>query len=165
MEYGSDVFRAASQTDTLLNPLDDQLPDGTTTTTLSGGSADIPAMVVTMSSELSAAELDRRFEQSARSDIENIPGVAQVQMFGANEEIVRLSPDDDALTEHGLDRAAIVDALEDAGVVMPGGSVTDEHQDLDISIGSAFDDVDDLAATLIPVDDGTPIQLSEVADV
>lgn len=165
MDYGSDVFRAASQTDTLLSSLEDQLPDGTTTTTLSGGSADIPAMVVTMSSELSAAELDRRFEQSARSDIENIPGVAQVQMFGANEEIVRLSPDDDALTEHGLDRAAIVDALEDAGVVMPGGSVTDEHQDLDISIGSAFDDVDDLAATLIPVDDGTPIQLSEVADV
>lgn len=165
MDYGSDVFRAASQTDTLLNSLEDQLPDGTTTTTLSGGSADIPAMVVTMSSELSAAELDRRFEQSARSDIENIPGVAQVQMFGANEEIVRLSPDDDALTEHGLDRTAIVDALEDAGVVMPGGSVTDEHQDLDISIGSAFDDVDDLAATLIPVDDGTPIQLSEVADV
>lgn len=165
MDYGSDVFRAASQTDTLLNSLENQLPDGTTTTTLSGGSADIPAMVVTMSSELSAAELDRRFEQSARSDIENIPGVAQVQMFGANEEIVRLSPDDDALTEHGLDRAAIVDALEDAGVVMPGGSVTDEHQDLDISIGSAFDDVDDLAATLIPVDDGTPIQLSEVADV
>lgn len=165
MDYGSDVFRAASQTDTLLNSLEEQLPDGTTTTTLSGGSADIPAMVVTMSSELSAAELDRRFEQSARSDIENLPGVAQVQMFGANEEIVRLSPDDDALAENGLDRSAIVDALEDAGVVIPGGSVTDDGQDLDISIGTAFDDVDDLAATLVPVDDGTPIQLSEVADV
>lgn len=165
MEYGSDVFRAASQTDTLLNSLDDQLPDGTTTTTLSGGSADVPAMVVTMSSELPAAELDRRFEQSARSDIENIPGIAQVQLFGANEEIVRLSPDDDALEAEGLDRSAIVDALEDAGVVFPGGNVTDDHQSLDISIGNAFDDVDDMAATLIPVDEGAPIQLSEVAEV
>ncbi|MDN5814579.1 MAG: efflux RND transporter permease subunit [Yaniella sp.] len=165
MEYGSDVFRAASQTDTLLNSLDDQLPDGTTTTTLSGGSADIPAMVVTMSSELPAAELDRRFEQSARSDIENIPGIAQVQLFGANEEIVRLSPDDDALEAEGLDRSAIVDALEDAGVVFPGGNVTDDHQSLDISIGNAFDDVDDMAATLIPVDEGAPIQLSEVTEV
>ena len=165
MEYGSDVFRAASQTDTLLNSLDDQLPDGTTTTTLSGGSADIPAMVVTMSSELPAAELDRRFEQSARSDIENIPGIAQVQLFGANEEIVRLSPDDEALEAEGLDRSAIVDALEDAGVVFPGGNVTDDHQSLDISIGNAFDDVDDMAATLIPVDEGAPIQLSEVAEV
>ncbi|MDN6489038.1 MAG: efflux RND transporter permease subunit [Yaniella sp.] len=165
MEYGSDVFRAASQTDTLLNSLDDQRPDGTTTTPLSGGSADIPAMVVTMSSELPAAELDRRFEQSARSDIENIPGIAQVQLFGANEEIVRLSPDDDALEAEGLDRSAIVDALEDAGVVFPGGNVTDDHQSLDISIGNAFDDVDDMAATLIPVDEGAPIQLSEVTEV
>ncbi len=165
MEYGSDVFRAASQTDTLLNSLDEQLPDGTTTTTLSGGSADIPAMVVTISSDLSAAELDRRFEQSARSDIENIPGIAQVQLFGANDEIIRLSPDDDALEAEGLDRSAIVDALEDAGVVFPGGNVSENDQSLDISIGKAFDDVDDLAATLIPVDEGTPIQLSEVAEV
>ena len=163
MEYGSDIFRAASQTDTLLNSLDEQLPDGTTTTTLSGGSADIPAMVVTISSDLSAAELDQRFEQSARSDIENIPGIAQVQLFGANDEIIRLSPDDDALEAEGLDRSAIVDALEDAGVVLPGGNVTDADQSLDISIGKAFDDVDDMAGTLIPVDEGPPIQLSEVA--
>ena len=165
MEYGSDIFRAASQTDTLLNSLDEQLPDGTTTTTLSGGSADIPAMVVTISSDLSAAELDQRFEQSARSDIENIPGIAQVQLFGANDEIIRLSPDDDALEAEGLARSAIVDALEDAGVVLPGGNVTDADQSLDISIGKAFDDVDDMAGTLIPVDEGPPIQLSEVAEV
>ena len=165
MEYGSDIFRAASQTDTLLNSLEEQLPDGTTTTTLSGGSADIPAMVVTISSDLSAAELDQRFEQSARSDIENIPGIAQVQLFGANDEIIRLSPDDDALEAEGLDRSAIVDALEDAGVVLPGGNVTDADQSLDISIGKAFDDVDDMASTLIPVDEGPPIQLSEVAEV
>ena len=164
MEYGSDIFRAASQTDTLLNSLDEQLPDGTTTTTLSGGSADIPAMVVTISSDLSAAELDQRFEQSARSDIENIPGIAQVQLFGANDEIIRLSPDD-ALEAEGLARSAIVDALEDAGVVLPGGNVTDADQSLDISIGKAFDDVDDMAGTLIPVDEGPPIQLSEVAEV
>src|SRR5699024_2202916 len=165
MEYGSDIFRAASQTDTLLNSLEEQLPDGTTTTTLSGGSADIPAMVVTISSDLSAAELDQRFEQSARSDIENIPGIAQVQLFGANDEIIRLSPDDDALEAEGLDRSTITDALEDAGVVLPGGNVTDNDQSLDISIGKAFDNVDDLAASLLPVEEGTSVPLSDVAHI
>ncbi|NWN89531.1 MAG: efflux RND transporter permease subunit [Micrococcaceae bacterium] len=165
MEYGSDVFRAASQTDTLLNSLDEQLPEGTTTTTLSGGAADIPAIVVTMSSELSPGELNQRFDQSARSDIENISGISQVQLFGAQDEIVRLNPDDDALSENGLDRSAIVDALEDAGVVSPGGSVTDDGEALDISIGQAFDEVDDLGSTLVPVEDGTPIPLSDVAEV
>lgn len=165
MEYGSDIFRAASQTDTILNSLEDQLPDGTTTTTLTGGSANIPALVVTMSSELSSSELDQRFEQSARSDIENIPGIAQVQLFGAQEEIVRINPDDDALAEHELDRADIVDALDDAGVVFPGGNVQDGHDSIDISIGKAFDDVDDLAATLLSVEDAMPIALSDVAGV
>ena len=165
MEYGSDIFRAASQTDTILNTLEDQLPDGTTTRTLTGGSASIPAMVVSMSSELSPGELNQRFDQSARSDLENIPGIAQIQLLGVEEEIIRINPDDDALTEHGLDRAAIVDGLEDAGVVLPGGNITDSGETLDISIGKAFDDVDDLAATLLAVDDDQPVQLSEVADI
>lgn len=165
MEYGSDIFRAASQTDTILNTLEDQLPDGTTTRTLTGGSASIPAMVVSMSSELSPGELNQRFDQSARSDLENISGIAQVQLFGVEEEIIRIDPDDDALTEHGLDRAAIVDGLEDAGVVLPGGNITDDGETLDISIGKAFDNVDDLAATLLAVEDEQPVQLSEVADI
>src|SRR5699024_9448198 len=71
----------------------------------------------------------------------------------------------DALAEHGLDRSAIVDGLEDAGVVLPGGNITDDGQTLDISIGTAFDDVNDLAATLLAVEDEQPVQLSEVADI
>lgn len=165
MEYGSDIFRAASQTDTILNTLEDQLPEGTTTRTLTGGSASIPALAVTMSSELSPGELNDRFDQAARSDLENVPGIAQVQLFGAQEEIIRLDPDDDALTELDLDRSAIVDALEDAGVLLPGGNVTEGPETLDISIGKAFDDVDDLAGTLVPVEDATPVPLSEVAQV
>ena len=165
LEYGSDIFRAASQTDTILNTLEDQLPDGTTTRTLTGGTASIPAMVVSMSSELAPGELNQRFDQAARSDLENIPGIAQVQLFGVEEEIIRIDPDDDALDEHGLDRAAIVDGLEDAGVVLPGGNITDDGQTLDISIGRAFDDIDDLAATLLSVEDDQPVQLSEVADL
>ena len=165
MEYGSDVFRAASQADTLLNSIEEQLPEGTTTTTLSGGSADIPAMVVTMSSDLSPSELDAGFEQAARSDIENIPGVARVQLFGTTEEIVRINPDDDALAERDMDRSTITDALDDAGVVLPGGNVTDNDQSLDISIGKAFDNVDDLAASLLPVEEGTSVPLSDVADI
>lgn len=165
LEYGSDIFRAASQTDTILNTLEDQLPDGTTTRTLTGGTASIPAMVVSMSSELAPGELNQRFDQAARSDLENIPGIAQVQLFGVEEEIIRIDPDDDALDQHGLDRAAIVDGLEDAGVVLPGGNITDDGQTLDISIGRAFDDIDDLAATLLSVEDDQPVQLSEVADL
>src|SRR5699024_3416649 len=85
--------------------------------------------------------------------------------FGTTEEIVRINPDDDALAERDMDRSTITDALDDAGVVLPGGNVTDNDQSLDISIGKAFDNVDDLAASLLPVEEGTSVPLSDVADI
>ena len=165
LEYGSDIFRAASQTDVLLNSLDEELPDGTNTTTLTGGTSNIPAMAVSISSELDPAELSERFDQAARSDLENISGVSQVQLFGAEEEIVRIDPDDDALTEQGIDRTDLIDALEDAGAVVPGGSVSDDNESLDIAIGKEFDEVDDMGSILVAVEDGPPVPLSEIAEV
>ncbi|WP_310172000.1 efflux RND transporter permease subunit [Enteractinococcus fodinae] len=165
LEYGSDVFRAASQTDVLLNSLDEELPDGTNTTTLTGGTSNIPAMAVSISSQLDPAELSERFDQAARSDLENISGVSQVQLFGAEEEIVRINPDDDALTEQGIDRTDLIDALEDAGAVVPGGSVSDNNESLDIAIGKEFNEVDDMGSILVAVEEGPPVPLSEIAEV
>lgn len=165
LEYGSDIFRAASQTDVLLNSLDEELPDGTNTTTLTGGTSSIPAMAVSVSSELDPAELSERFDQAARSDLESISGVSQVQLFGAAEDIVRIDPDDDALDEEGIERTDLIDALEDAGAVVPGGSISEDNETLDISIGREFDEADDMSSILVAVEEGPPVPLSDVAEV
>ena len=165
LEYGSDIFRAASQTDVLLNSLEEEIPEGTNTTTLTGGTSSIPAMAVSISSELDPAELSERFDQAARSDLENISGVAQVQLFGAADEIVRIDPDDDALDEQGIARTDLIDALEDAGAVMPGGNVSDGNETLDIAIGKEFSDVEDMGSILVSGEDDLPVPLSEIAEV
>ena len=165
LEYGSDIFRAASQTDVLLNSLDEELPDGTNTTTLTGGTSSIPAMAVSVSSELDPAELSERFDQAARSDLESISGVSQVQLFGAAEDIVRIDPDDDALDEEGIERTDLIDALEDAGAVVPGGSISEDNETLDISIGREFDEADDMGSILVAVEEGPPVPLSDVAEI
>src|SRR5699024_9995406 len=119
--------------------------------TLSGGSADIPAMVVTMSSDLSPSELDAGFERAARSDIENIPGVARVQLFGTTEESVRINPDDDALAERDMDRSTITAALDDADAIFAGQHGIYNDEILDLSMGKAFVNVDAMAASLVAV--------------
>ena len=165
LEYGSDIFRAASQTDVLLNSLEEELPDGTNTTTITGGTANIPAMAVSISSKLDPAELSERFDQAARSDLESISGVAQVQLFGAAEEIVRIDPDDDALNEQGIARTDLIDALEDAGAVLPGGSVSEDDETLDIAIGKEFDEVADMGSILVSGEDEQPVPLSDIAEL
>ncbi|HEY4577767.1 MAG TPA: efflux RND transporter permease subunit [Yaniella sp.] len=165
LEYGSDIFRAASQTDVLLNSLEEELPDGTNTTTITGGTANIPAMAVSISSKLDPAELSERFDQAARSDLESISGVAQVQLFGAAEEIVRIDPDDEALNEQGIARTDLIDALEDAGAVLPGGSVSEDNETLDIAIGKEFDEVADMGSILVSGENEQPVPLSDIAEL
>src|SRR5699024_12854655 len=111
------------------------------------------------------SDLYAGIQHAVRSDIEIIPCDSRVQLSGTTEEIYRINPDDDALAERDMDRSTITYALDDAGVVLPGGNVTDNDQSLDISIGKAFDNVDDLAASLLPVEEGTSVPLSDVADI
>ncbi|HHW83437.1 MAG TPA: efflux RND transporter permease subunit, partial [Actinomycetales bacterium] len=167
MDYGSDTYRAASQTDVILSRMEDQLPEGTNTQVITGGTGSLPAMIVSASSDHEPFELVRRLDIAVVPDIGSVEGVATVDVLGAPEEIVRLDLDDAAMAEAGLNRGEIISALDDAGLVIPGGQVRDGELQLDISIGNAFADIADLEGlTLIPPGDGaTPVSLGEVAQV
>ncbi len=167
MDYGSDTYRAASQTDVILSRMEDQLPEGTNTQVITGGTGSLPAMIVSASSDHEPFELVRRLDIAVVPDIGSVEGVATVDVLGAPEEIVRLDLDDAAMAEAGLNRGEVISALDDAGLVIPGGQVRDGELQLDISIGNAFADIADLEGlTLIPPGDGaTPVSLGEVAEV
>ena len=167
LEYGSDIYRAAAQTEVLLNRISDDFPEGTTTQVLSGGSGDMPAMIVAISSDLDMAELARRLEASTLSDLGQVPGVAQATVLGAPEEIVALSLDEEAMGKHQVSQQDITDALDNAGVVLPGGQTSDGNSTLDITVGNAFENVDDFAKlVIVPAADGTsPVQLDDIAKV
>ncbi|MDO5494761.1 MAG: efflux RND transporter permease subunit [bacterium] len=167
LDYGSDIYRAASQTDVILGRLESQLPEGTTTEVITGGTGSLPAMIVAASSDLEPFELVRRLELAAVPDIGSVEGVATVDVLGAPEEVIRLTLDEAALAEAGLNRGDIISALDDAGLVIPGGQVGDGGQQLDITVGNAFEELADLESmALIPAGEGAaPISLGEVAEV
>lgn len=167
LEYGSDIYRAASQTDVLLSRVEEQLPEGTTTQVMTGGSGDLPAMIVAVASDLDTPELARRLDVTVLSDIDTVGGVATVQVFGAADEIIRLTPDAAAMAAAGVTQGDLIAALEDAGLQVPGGTVTDGQRQLDISIGNELTTVDDLADLLVvPAAEGAaPVALGDVATV
>lgn len=167
LEYGSDTYRAASQAEVIANRVDDQLPEGTNTTVLSGGTGDLPAVVLSASSDRPAPELIADLEVATIPDLESVDGVATVQLFGGDERIVRITPDDEAMTEAGTSRTELVDALEEAGTVLPGGTVTDDENpntEMDVAIGNELTTADDLNELLISTDEN-PIPLGDIAEV
>jgi hydrophobic/amphiphilic exporter-1 (mainly G- bacteria), HAE1 family len=116
-------------------------------------------------------------------ELESIPGVREVQAYGEREEIVRIEPDEDELEDEGLSHADLVGALQDAGLITPGGTLTDGDRTLSINVGEEFsslEDVEDLylmpqagpqpdpAEMMMPgaeADEPEPVRLGDVADV
>ncbi len=167
LEYGSDIYRAASQADALISRVESQLPEGTTTQVMTGGSGDLPAMIVSVASDLDTPELARRLDLTALSDIGSSAGVATVQLIGSSDDIVRLSLDEKAMAEAAVTQGDIRSALSDAGMVLPGGGVTDGAVELDVTVGNAFDTVDEVAEMIVvpAAADAAPVVLNEVATV
>ncbi|ATG50294.1 multidrug transporter [Brachybacterium vulturis] len=173
LTYGTDIARSANQVDAALTRIEGQLPESADPQVISGGTSDLPAVVLSVSSDLDPSDLASRLESSVTPELERVTGVSSVAVIGAPEEIVRITPDQDALAEHGLTEDDITTALEASGLSLPGGSVVDGERTLDVVLGQSLDTVESLEQiVLIPDGSGQqaqqpaePVTLAEVATV
>lgn len=156
LTYGTDDARTANQVEAALNRIKDQLPDGAEPQVISGGTGSIPAAVLSVSSDLKPSVLAERLNASVVPDLERVDGVSGVLVAGAPEQIVRITPNEEKLAEHGLGVDAIATALDDSGLSVPGGTVIDGKRSLDVSIGRELTSVEDLQNIMLmpPADQG-----------
>jgi len=153
LTYGTDIARSSNQVDAALTRIEDQLPEDADPQVISGGTSDLPAVVLSVSSDLDPADLASRLEASVTPELERVGGVSSVAVIGAPEEIVRITPDQDALEEAGLTEDDITTALDASGLSLPGGSVVDGDRTLDVVLGQDVDSIESLEdIVLMPAD-------------
>ena len=76
LTYGSDVARASNQVDAALSRIEGQLPEDADPQVISGGTSDLPAVVLSVSSDLDPSELATRLESSVTPELERVSGVS-----------------------------------------------------------------------------------------
>src|SRR5699024_1959322 len=85
-----------------------------------------------------------------------------VAVIGAPQEIVEITPDEDALAENGLTENDITTALDAHGLSLPGGSVTDGDRTLDVVLGQNVESLESLEQiVLMPAEGGESAQQDE----
>src|SRR5690625_2511518 len=94
LTYGADASRAANQVDAAINTLAETFPEGTSTQVISGGTGEIPALVVSVYADLETAVLAERIGSIVLPEVENVGGVAQAQVIGGPEQVVQVIPDE-----------------------------------------------------------------------
>ncbi|MGP5085739.1 efflux RND transporter permease subunit [Brachybacterium tyrofermentans] len=154
LTYGTDTARSSNQVDAALTRIEDQLPEDADPQVIAGGTSDLPAVVLSISSVLDPSELGARLDSAVKPELERVDGVSSVAVIGAPEEIVQITPDADALAENGLTEDDISTALDANGLSLPGGSVTDGDRTMDVVLGQSIDSIESLESIMLMPADG-----------
>lgn len=159
--YGTNLPTTEQRVQQAVNRIASQLPEGITPTVLTGSIADLPILQIAVPRGDDEAALVDRIEQVVIPALERVDGVRGAELAGAEGQRVTIAPDEPALATAGLTRQAIGDAIDANGVLLPGGTVTEDDQTLSVQIGGTLASVDELSA--IPV--GPGLTLADVATV
>ncbi|WP_431634960.1 efflux RND transporter permease subunit [Dyella sp. KULCS107] len=128
--------------------------------------ATIPILFITLTS--SGLPQDKLFDLAdtlLKPAVAQIPGVAQVQVFGGTPHAVRIELDTAALAAKGLTPTDVSNALRAANVTSPQGILSNGRTQYTVFANDALHEPEEFARLLIASKNGTPVRLSDVAKV
>ena len=126
----------------------------------------IPILLVSLTS--SGLPPDRLYDLTdtlLKPAVAQVPGVAQVQVFGGTPHSVRVELDTNALAAKKLSADDVSNALRAANVTSPQGLLTDGRTQTTLIANDALHTPEEFGSLLISVKNGTPVRLSDVAKV
>lgn len=144
--YGTDLATAEQKIDQAVNRIKSTLPSGVDPQVLSGSIDDLPVIQLAVTGNVDQRRLGDDITTLALPGIKNVTGVNDAQLVGEVGRRITITPDPAKLAAAGATSSAIKDALQQNGVLLPGGSITENGKTLTIQSGSQLNSVADIAA-------------------
>ena len=125
------------------------LPDEVIGPTVNDEFGDVFGIVITLVGDgFSYAELKTMADQ-ARDELLRIPGVAKVDIYGAQDERVFVEYNNARLAELQLSPLQLRQILESANIIIPGGDVTTGIERIVLEPSGNFESLEDLRRTVV----------------
>jgi HAE1 family hydrophobic/amphiphilic exporter-1 len=127
--------------------------------------AGFPIMWVPLMTERSQLEASEYVKDLIKPQVETVPGVAGIQVFGEMERQIRIWLDGEALRARGLAAGDVIAALRREHVERPGGIVQSDWIEFAVKTAAEYTTVAELADMVIAFENNAPIRLRDVARV
>ncbi len=114
---------------------------------------------------LTPAQLTQIADQTIASDLRAIPGVAQVNIAGADSTTLNVILDPARLTAAGVGVDQVVTAIRSQNLAAPVGQVTGPATERAIRLEGRLERPEDFARLTVAVRNGVPIHLGDVATI
>jgi HAE1 family hydrophobic/amphiphilic exporter-1 len=128
--------------------------------------ADFPVLFVSLgSATLPLSAVNEYGDITIGQSLSQIPGVAQVLIFGAQKFAIRVQADPEAAAARGLSLEDIRAAVSRANSSTPVGTLNGPKQDVALQASGQMDKAADYSRVVVAWRNGSPVKLDEVAKI
>lgn len=164
-EYGTDMDKAYSDLKKKTDVLKSSLPDDVETPLIMEFNInDQPTMQLTVNND-AEDNLYNYVNEKIVPEFEKISSVASVDLSGGREEYVRIEVIPEKMSQYHLDMSTIANMVASADFSYPAGSTRVGNQNLSVSSGVSYPDMESLKNIPITVGNGSTIYLQDVANI
>lgn len=108
----------------------------------------------------------REVARDTRRKLDSLDGVQKIQTFGVQQERIFLEVSNAKLARLGIPPGVIIETLRSQNILLPGGVINADGQNIRVEPSGTFNSVDDIASVLIPLPDSNQtIPLKDVVTV
>jgi HAE1 family hydrophobic/amphiphilic exporter-1 len=128
--------------------------------------AEFPVLFVALSSDtLPLSAVNEYGDITIGQTLSQIPGVAQVSIYGAQKFAIRVQADPEAAAARGLSLEDIRTAVARANSSTPVGTLNGPKQDISLQASGQMDKAADYRQVVVAWRNGSPVKLDEVARI
>ncbi|HTV84969.1 MAG TPA: efflux RND transporter permease subunit [Dyella sp.] len=166
-DFGRNADKAARDVQAAINAAQPDLPAGMQPPQyFKFDTASIPVLLISLTSTgMPPDKLYDLTDTLLKPAVSQIPGVAQVQVFGGSPHAVRVTLNNMALTAKGITANDIANTLRAANVTSPQGMLSDGIRQITVTANDALHTPQDFASLVIANQKGVPVHLSDVATI
>lgn len=167
LKSGVSTITAQRDAERRINQMKSLLPDDADDPVVNRfNSEELPVLRVSGSANMNPTELYDLMNQQIKPILSNVDGVGNVLLIGGNEREIQVNFDKDKLTTFNLSPAQINQAIANANISYPAGSVENSEARFSLRLDEKFKTVEDLRNLIVArTKDGGRILLRDVASI
>lgn len=148
---GADIPSVWQNLRNKMNDVAPQLPAGTIGPFVNDRFGLTAVATIALWSDGFSLEEMRQVARDVRRQLDGLRGVETIELFGVQQERIFLDVSNARLARLGIQPNVIVDTLRAQNLILPGGVINAQGQNIIIEPSGAFSDVVEIESVLIPV--------------
>ncbi len=165
-EYGTDLDARTNDIRDKIDTVRDNLPDDADSPQIRRmDPSSMPIIKIAVRGDRTPEELREIAENQIQDKLEQVDGVAQANVYGGRDKIVRVDLSQNRLEAYKLTITELAATLAKENLELGGGSITEGLKNYSIRTTGEYPDIRSIADTIVSTSNGATVRLSDIGNV